>query len=256
LKSLFEIEQSLRNTIEGAQHKLMEQQREIAEGMNENENMKQDIINFSKAIEMGSRENESLKQENHMLKEELLRKHHDNNQNTTSIADKENEIFTLKAELARTKALMTAQNPMNKPLDFPPAVDVDLLLNNKSDTFAQEYIRTMGMKHQEDNLQKNLNNYNDSSANMPQISNNQSTYEKFGYTGPMIKQSQPRNLINELGNSGEKFQNPNNMPFSRGGIQSALPEGSLEKLKKGPQTSQGLPPTSLHKTQEWTPYNP
>jgi chromosome segregation ATPase len=219
LKSLVNIEQALRTELNSSYQKLSsmdqyiqqfnpkinEMQQQLSESMNENENMKQDLMQFHKTIEMGSKENLGLKQEIHTLREDLLRKHQDNNQSATYLADKENEIFALKAELARAKVLLSTQgNNGGDPLS------VDLLLKQNSDSFASDYLRNMHMKAQEDR-------------------NN------------MFSESSPANKSNKPNQFGYTSQSsyPVNQNFSS--IQFALSDSNEAEKKGGPKNFKGLP---------------
>ena len=260
LKSLLDIEQTLRNAWVNSNQKVMEVQKRLSESMNENENMKQDLMQFSKAVEIGSRENESLKSEIQMLKDELLRKHHDNNQSVTSLADKDNEIFTLRAELQRTKAMLSVkQQPSDHGSEFnPSASSLDMLLKQNSDSFASEYIQKLGMKsNKEDTNAKSPLNFDEIPiGGKPGMSQPQSTYEKFGYKGPPTNQNQPNLMKGGLMGQDDNYQRSTSFSYNKGRIQSALPEAPPEKVSKGPRTTQGLPPNSQYKKQEWSPYNP
>jgi hypothetical protein len=224
LKSLVKIEQALRTELNSSYQKMasmeqyiqqfnakmIEMQQQLSESMNENENMKQDLMQFHKTIEMGSKENYGLKQEVQALREELLKKHQDNNQSTSSLADKDNEIFTLKAELARTKALVATKTTTNEGLS------VDHLLTQNSDSFASDYLRNMHMKAQEERSNF-FNEY------PPAETNNKPN--QFGYTS---QSSYPTN------------QNLSSIQF--------LLQDPNEKVKKvGPKPTTGFPSGSLYK---------
>jgi chromosome segregation ATPase len=259
LKSLVNIEQALRQElnqsfqkmaamddyIQKINSKMMEDQQKLNDALNENENMKQDLLQFHKTIEMGSRENESLKQEVQMLRDELLKKHQDNNQNATSLADKDNEIFSLKAELARTKALLSTQAPKDQYEKYSnsKSSNLDMLLKQNSDSFASDYLNSMRGQHKEQDMPQNqfskpaYNSFDETPIGGAQQNKTQSTYDKFGYKPPAMNQ----------------FQRPTQ---EYQGLKSALPEPGPEKPKKGPKTTQGLPPNSQYKQQEWSPYLP
>lgn len=224
LKSLVKIEQALRTELNSSYQKMasmeqyiqqfnakmIEMQQQLSESMNENENMKQDLMQFHKTIEMGSKENYGLKQEVQALREELLKKHQDNNLSTSSLADKDNEIFTLKAELARTKALLSTQSASNE------ALSVDHLLTQNSDSFASDYLRNMHMKAQEERSNF-FNEY------PPAGTNNKPN--PFGYSG---QSSYPTNQ--NLSSIQFVLQDPN------------------EKVKKGgSKPTPGFPSGSLYK---------
>ena len=147
LKSLINIEQALRNELSNIHQKyilieeqnqqlrtaIMEDRRAFSETLNENENMKQDLIRFHKTIELGMRENEELKKEIDILKDELMNRLEINNQNSGAIADKDQEIYGLSNEIARLKSIINSQKSgaSSDSQPFKPPSTLEMLLNKK-----------------------------------------------------------------------------------------------------------------------------
>ena len=164
LKSLINIEQALRNELTNLHQKyvvieeqnqqlrtaIMEDRRAFSETVNENENMKQDLIRFHKTIELGLRENDELKKENAFLKDELMNRLDINNQNATSIADKDQEIYSLSNEIARLKSIINSQKSgaSAETQPFKPPSTLEMLLNKNTDSFAADYLRSYAYRSQ------------------------------------------------------------------------------------------------------------
>jgi len=253
-------EEELLNQIEALSYKLNdaqninnEQSRQIHTFQIENENLQSDLrglVNLEQTLRTelnnsfqkisiinelhleGQHQNSNLNQELAVLREELLKKHQDNNQNATILAEKDNEIFSLKAELARTNALISTQREtQEEPKSNPNKTNLDMLLKQNSENFASEYLR--GIQNRVAPEENSLFKTSTPAAQSTVTSTNSNIYEKFGFTG-----SQAAGMKN-------KEYKPST---------SALPEEGPIAGKNGPKTTQGLPPNSSYKKQEWTPY--
>lgn len=252
LKSLVNIEQALRNElnhiyqryaaledyVQKINAKIMEDQENLSLTMEENENMKQDLLQFHRTIEVGMRENDDLKREVSMLREELHKKHQDNSHSATSLADKDNEIFALKAELARTKAMLSSQPSRELGSEFKNNSSLEMLLRQNSDSFAHDYLKNLNVRTQKD--EGSFSGY--------------SSFDNTPVGGRHSKEERKYDMKDYISNKqNQHFPKPNMGGYNT--IQSALPEAKPEPPRKGPKTVQGLPPNSKYRKQEWTPYD-
>lgn len=119
------------------QNKISEDARVISEVRKENEDMRQDLVRFHQTIELGMKENEQFKLEINRLREELqesqVQNHGISNQNASILADKDKEIAELRAELLRTKAIISTQDARTvpeSPSQKQSSSMLDLLLSN------------------------------------------------------------------------------------------------------------------------------
>ena len=104
----------------------------------ENEAMRGDIMKFHQIIELGMKENEQFKQEINRLRQELqdaqAESYGINNQNANILADKDKEIGDLRAELLRTKAMLSSQDNKNIPESYSQNQSsmLDMLINSNA----------------------------------------------------------------------------------------------------------------------------
>lgn len=204
LKSLISIEQALRNELTNLHQKfviteeqnqqlrtaIMEDRRAFSDTINENENMKQDLIRFHKTIELGLRENEELKKEVAFLKDELMNRLDINNQNASSIADKDQEIYSLSNEIARLKSIINSQKSgaSAESQPFKPPSTLEMLLNKNTDSFAADYLRSYAYRSQPQDM-----GYPDTKSKSPASSMKDSSKSDSYYSGEKIPFPKPGN---------------------------------------------------------------
>lgn len=143
LTSVFQKSCAMEDYIQKANSRMVEDHQKMSELFSENESLKQNLSQLKKSLELQTIEIEGKQEEVVMLKEELMRKYKDGNASATTLADKENEIFRLKTELARVKTGAKTGNDGS---------NLDMLLKQNSDSFAREYLR--GVEGNRDDSQK------------------------------------------------------------------------------------------------------